>query len=94
MAFLSRSFNFTEIIGDNPHELGPRVKHVHIKDHKGTQSVGLGKGDTNNKDFVKRLSRIGYQGELSMELEVEDKENIDTYLKEGYGYMKDLVRLS
>ena len=66
---------------------------IHIKDHKGTQSVGLGRGDTNNREFVRKLSQIGYQGELSMELEVEDKENIDTYLKEGYVYMQNLLKL-
>ena len=66
---------------------------IHIKDHKGTQSVGLGRGDTNNREFVRKLSQIGYQGELSMELEVENKENIDTYLKEGYVYMQNLLKL-
>lgn len=74
-------------------KLGSKIKHVHIKDHKGIQSVGLGRGDTNNREFVRKLSQIGYQGELSMELEVENKENIDTYLKEGYVYMQNLLKL-
>ncbi|MHA2284053.1 MAG: sugar phosphate isomerase/epimerase family protein [Promethearchaeota archaeon] len=72
-------------------KLGPRIKHVHIKDHEGTQSVGLGRGETKNIGFVKKLKNINYRGELSMELEVEDKENIDLYLREGIMYMKELL---
>ena len=74
-------------------QLGPWIKHVHIKDHIGTQSVGLGRGETDNVGFVSELRRIGYEGYLSMELEVEDKENIDLYLKEGFEYMKKLVSI-
>lgn len=88
--FTSSQISLDEVID----KLGSKIKHVHIKDHKGTKSVGLGRGDTNNRKFVRELNRIGYQSELSMELEVEDKDNVDRYLKEGYGYMKDLQRLS
>ncbi len=88
--FTSSQISLDDVID----KLGSKIKHVHIKDHKGNQSMSLGMGDTNNKEFVKRLSQIGYQGELSMELEVKSKENIDTYVKEGYRYMNDLLRLS
>ena len=88
--FTSSQISLDDVID----KLGSKIKHVHIKDHKGTRSVSLGMGDTNNKEFVKNLSQIGYQGELSMELEVEDKENTDTYVKEGYRYMNNLLRLS
>lgn len=74
-------------------KVGSKIKHVHIKDQKGTQSVGLGRGDIDNKNFVRKLSQVGYQGELSMEMEVEDKENVDAYLREGYVYMENLLRL-
>ncbi|MCK4420035.1 sugar phosphate isomerase/epimerase [Candidatus Aerophobetes bacterium] len=87
--FTSSGVSLNEVI----EKIGEKVKHVHIKDHKGTQSVALGRGETDNEGFVKKLNQFGYQGELSMELEVEDKENIDTYLKEGYTYMENLLRL-
>ena len=88
--FTSSQISLDDVID----KLGSKIKHVHIKDHKGTRSVRLGMGDTNIREFVKKLSQIGYQGELSMELEVEDNENIDTYVKEGYAYMNNLLRLS
>jgi len=74
-------------------ELGPWIRHVHVKDHVGTQSVGLGRGETDNEGFVKGLKRLGYAGYLSMELEVEDRENIDLYMQEGYQYMERLLSL-
>lgn len=71
--------------------LGEKIRYVHIKDQKGTQSVGLGRGEIDNRIFVKKLKQLGYNDELSMELEVKDRENIDQYLEEGYEYMKALV---
>jgi sugar phosphate isomerase/epimerase len=85
--FTSSKISLDDVI----EQLGPKIKHVHIKDHKGTQSVGLGRGETKNKEFVRKLIKMGYQGELSMELEVEDKENIDLYLNEGIMYMRELL---
>ena len=72
-------------------QLGSYIRHVHIKDHKGTQSVALGRGETRNKDFVRQLRGSGYKGMLCMELEVEDQENIDTYLREGREYMVNFL---
>jgi len=62
---------------------GERVKHVHVKDHIGTQSVAIGAGETDNAAVVKALAAQGFSGYLSLELEVEDKENTDDYVAEA-----------
>ena len=68
-----------------------RIFHVHIKDHRGTQSVPLGTGETNNRGTVAALKETGYAGYLSQELEVTDRENADRYAAEGIAYMKSLL---
>jgi L-ribulose-5-phosphate 3-epimerase len=57
--------------------LAPDIRSVHVKDAnrpkvKGTwgEEVPLGQGQTNTREFVKALKRVGYQGPLSIEREV------------------------
>lgn len=71
---------------------GDRVKHVHVKDHIGTQSVAIGAGETDNKGLVKALAAKGFTGYLSLELEVKDKENTDRYVAEAKGIMEGWLR--
>ena len=70
-----------------------KIFHVHIKDHRGTQSVALGTGETNNRGTADVLQASGYTGYLSQELEVSDRENSDRYAAEGLAYMKQLTEL-
>ncbi len=70
---------------------GPRVFHVHVKDHIGTESVALGAGRTDNRGVAEALARRGYDGYLSTELEVHDRENALRYVRESLAYMKDLA---
>ncbi|NOZ21454.1 MAG: sugar phosphate isomerase/epimerase [Planctomycetes bacterium] len=68
---------------------GDRVKHVHVKDHIGTQSVAIGAGETDNLAVVNALAAKGFDGYLSLELEVEDKENTDGYVAEAREIMEE-----
>lgn len=71
--------------------LGPRVFHVHMKDHIGLQSVGLGQGQTDNAAVVSALNEVGYDGCISIELEVADKENEPRYIREALPYVERLL---
>ena len=70
-----------------------RVKHVHLKDHVGTQSVAFGRGETDNAAVIERLRGAGYDGCASVELEVADKENTERYLAEALDYCRDVLGL-
>ena len=71
--------------------LSNRIGNVHVKDHIGTESVGLGYGDTNNAAVIHALQAIGYTGDLTVELEVHDRENALRYVREAYPYMQSLI---
>ncbi len=70
---------------------GRRIYHVHIKDHVGTQSVAIGAGETRNARHVAELARAGFEGFLSLELEVKDKENAPRYVAEARPLMQKWV---
>jgi sugar phosphate isomerase/epimerase len=71
--------------------LGARVSHVHMKDHVGTSSVGLGQGETDNRGTVRALKDVGYRGSISVELEVRDQENNRRYIRESLPYVQHLI---
>jgi sugar phosphate isomerase/epimerase len=71
--------------------LGRRVYHVHVKDHIGTRSMGLGLGHTDNAAVVRALRESGYAGFLSAEIEVEDRENAVRYAHEARPYLEKLL---
>ena len=72
-------------------ELGGRIRNVHVKDHVGTQSVGLGYGQTDNAAVAVALREVGYGGYLTVELEVHDRQNALRYMREAYPYMERLA---
>ena len=71
--------------------LGGRIGNVHVKDHIGHASVGLGYGETDNATVVHALKAQGYAGDLTVELEVHDRENALRYVREAYPYMEALL---
>jgi sugar phosphate isomerase/epimerase len=73
-------------------QFAPRVFHVHVKDHIGTQSVALGEGQTDNFAVVKALKAAGYTGYLSQEVEVADHSKADQAARDGFAYMTRLLR--
>jgi len=68
-----------------------RIYAVHFKDHIGTVSVGIGRGEIDLRKEVEALEEIGYQGGLTIELEVEDPLNLPQYTEEAYLYVNGLL---
>ena len=61
-------------------KLSPWVKHVHVKDARRSsiteqwgEEVPWGEGDIDNKEFLRTLKRIDYQGALAIEREAGSK---------------------
>jgi sugar phosphate isomerase/epimerase len=65
----------------------PRVYSVHLKDHRGTVSVGIGRGEIDLPAIIAALREVDYPGGLTVELEVEDPENLPRYTEEAYIYL-------
>ena len=74
-------------------QFASRLYAVHLKDHLGTVSVGIGRGDLNLKEIIEALQAVDYQGDLTLELEVEDPENLPRYTEEAYFYLKGMLGL-
>lgn len=85
--FHSAGVNIPEFI----HRFGPRVYSVHLKDHLGETSVGIGRGDINLTSVIDALRAINYQGGLTVELEVNDPQNLPRYTEEAYIYLSGLL---
>jgi sugar phosphate isomerase/epimerase len=69
-----------------------RIYNVHVKDHVGTQSVALGRGEVDLLGYIEALHAIDYQGALAVELEVADPENLPRYCAEAYEVLYRLVQ--
>jgi len=72
-------------------DLAPRIYNVHLKDHVGAVSVGIGRGEVDLPAIVAALRGVGYAGALTVELEVEDPENLPRYAHEAYVYLSGLL---
>ncbi len=72
-------------------DFGPRIHSVHLKDHVGSVSVGIGRGEIDLAAEIAALREIDYQGGLTIELEVEDPENLPRYTEEAYIYVSGLL---
>jgi sugar phosphate isomerase/epimerase len=68
-----------------------RVCSVHLKDHLGTVSVGIGRGEVALPAVIAALREVGYRGDLTVELEVEDPQNLPRYTTEAYIYLCGLL---
>lgn len=71
---------------------GRKVRNVHLKDHIGPQSVGIGRGEIDLPGLIAVLREVGYDGPVALELEVADPENLPRYIREAYDYMTPLMR--
>ncbi len=69
----------------------PRIASVHLKDHIGATSVGIGRGEVDLAAIVAALREAGYAGDLTVELEVEDPANLPRYTQEAYVYLSGLL---
>ncbi len=68
-----------------------RIYAVHLKDHIGIISVGIGRGEINLPAEVAALREVGYAGDLTVELEVEDSQNLPRYTQEAYVYLSGVL---
>lgn len=74
-------------------QFGSRIYAVHLKDHIGAVSVGIGRGELNLQEIITTLQDVDYQGDLTLELEVEDPENLPRYTEEAYFYLSGMLGL-
>lgn len=68
-----------------------RIYNVHVKDHVGSQSVPIGKGEIDMRGLIYELRAIGYDDTLAVELEVEDPENLPRYVADAHEYLSGLI---
>jgi sugar phosphate isomerase/epimerase len=73
------------------HRFAPRVYAVHLKDHIGNVSVGIGRGELDLTAVIGALREVDYQGGLTLELEVEDPQNLPRYTEEAYIYLNGML---
>jgi sugar phosphate isomerase/epimerase len=85
--FHSAGVNTLEFI----REFAPRIYNVHLKDHRGTESVGIGRGEVNLAEEINALREINYAGDLTVELEVKDPQNLPRYTQEAYIYLSGML---
>jgi len=69
--------------------LAGRIRHVHVKDQIGAQSVPFGTGAIDLPGLFARLIEDGYDGDVVVEMEVEDKENTLSYLGDALRYIQE-----
>ena len=53
--------------------------------------MGIGRGDTDLAAIVVVLREVGYAGGLTVELEVEDPQNLPRYTQEAYFYLNGVL---
>ena len=53
--------------------------------------MGIGRGEIDLAAVVNVLRKVGYTGGLTVELEVEDHENLPRYTQEAYVYLSGLL---
>ena len=73
------------------HDFASNICSVHLKDHMGATSVGIGRGEIDLLSIVQALKAINYKGGLTVELEVEDPQNLPQYTEEAYFYLNGLL---
>lgn len=81
-----------------------RIRHVHLKDHIGTNAVPLGKGEIDLPRIIGGLKAIGYDGFISIEMESNihnslelqgnalfHPEHAHEHVLESYAYLQSLI---
>jgi sugar phosphate isomerase/epimerase len=78
--------------------LAPDIRSVHLKDAnrpavKGVwgEEVPLGAGQTNTREFVKALKRVGYRGPLCIEREVGNQEQRFADIAHGVQFLRECL---
>jgi len=78
--------------------LAPDIRSVHVKDATRPPRPGvwgdevpLGRGQTNTKQFIKTLKRVGYRGPLCIEREVGTQEERFQDIEHGVRYLRECL---
>lgn len=78
--------------------LAPDIRSVHVKDATrpttpGTwgEEVPLGRGQTNTREFVRALKRVGYTGPLCIEREVGTQEDRFRDIQHGVRFLRECL---
>jgi sugar phosphate isomerase/epimerase len=74
------------------HEFSDKIVNVHLKDHRGIESVSIGEGDIDLPGVMKALGEVGYDGPVALELELRDPENAYRHVEQSYNAMEKLFR--
>lgn len=69
----------------------PKIWNVHLKDHKGPQSVAIGEGDIDIKSTISALHGIDFEGALALEIEPKDTDNLPRYVAESYPLLSNMA---
>lgn len=73
------------------HRFASCLYAVHLKDHIGTVSVGIGRGEIDLLCEIEALRKVNYTGALTVELEVEDPAHLPRYTREAYVYLSGML---
>ncbi|WP_235885422.1 sugar phosphate isomerase/epimerase family protein [Paenibacillus cymbidii] len=81
-----------------------RIRHVHLKDHIGTQAVSLGSGEIALPQIIRQLKNNNYREYISIELESNIHNNeaagnqallspdyADIHVKDSYACLQNLI---
>ena len=68
-----------------------KVYNIHVKDHVGSQSVVIGRGEIDLAGLIAVLREVGYTGPLTVEMEVVDRENLPQYIGPAFQYLSNLL---
>lgn len=71
-----------------------KVYNIHVKDHVGSQSVVIGRGEIDLARLIAVLREVGYRGPLAVEMEVVDTENLPQYIGPAFQHLSNLLGLS
>ena len=69
-----------------------RIFHVHMKDQIGTEATPFGQGEIDQKAVVAKLREIGYDGFLSVELELKDKSGLLDHVRGARDVLEVFLR--
>lgn len=76
------------------HVLGPSLRNLHVKDHVGHQSVPLGEGEVDFDSVVTTARGQGYDGDLTVEIELENQADRVDALRRAHPFLQRLIQLA
>lgn len=69
-----------------------KIWNIHLKDHIGTQSVAIGKGEIDLKGIFQLLHEVGFEGALALEIEPAEFSKLPQFVAESYEHIVGLLK--